>query len=61
MEPNPDVTDFATVRDAMLGCTVSGGEECVDGIHLNFEDGRVLIISGDFVIALCRVEKRRTH
>jgi hypothetical protein len=53
-----DITDVPGLVQAMTGlCIVGGGHEGPDGIHLELSDGRYLVITGVFVIGLCRVGK----
>jgi len=52
------VTDLSELVTAMQGArVVGGGYDEPDGIHLELDDGRYLVITGVFVIGLCRVAR----
>jgi hypothetical protein len=48
------VVEFQTILDAMRGHEVSDGAVTPEGVHFHMDDGRVLVITGEFVIALMR-------
>lgn len=51
-----DITDIEHLVAAMRGLQiVDGGNDGPDGLHFRLSDGRYLIITGVFVIGLCRV------
>jgi hypothetical protein len=51
---SPDIVEFSTILEAMKGHGVSDGAVTDEGVHFNLDDGRVLVITGEFVIALMR-------
>lgn len=56
--------DFSTSRilDALEGATiVSGRIDEGDGMCLNLQDGRVLLIAGVFAISLQRIDRESLH
>lgn len=58
MMQNVEITDMDELVEAMRGlAVVSGGHDGVDGIHFELSDGRYLVITGVFVVGLCRVGK----
>ncbi len=57
-----EITDVDGLVQAMEGLTViGGGHDGPDGVHLELSDGRYLVITGRFVIGLCRVGKEEIH
>lgn len=57
-----DITDMATMVDALRGAViVDGGHDGPDGVHLELEDGRYIIVTGVFVMGLCRVSNQTVN
>lgn len=56
------ISDMETLVEAMKGLSiVGGGYEGEDGIHFELSDGRLLIVTGRFIVGLCRVHKEELH
>lgn len=52
------LSDIPTLIEAMKGLEVVGGGQDAEGdIHFELSDGRYLVITGAFVIGLCRVHQ----
>lgn len=52
------ISDMETLVEAMKGLSiVGGGYEGEEGIHFELSDGRLLIVTGAFVVGLCRVKE----
>lgn len=57
-----EITDADALVEAMKGLSiVGGGHDGPDGLHFELSDGRYLIITGVFVVGLCRVSKEELH
>lgn len=53
-----NISDMETLVEAMQGLSITGGGyEGENGIHFELSDGRLLIITGAFVVGLCRVHQ----
>ena len=45
----------------LAGSRIKGGMETSDGLHIYLEGGRILIFTGEFVMAVYREEEDRVH
>jgi len=45
----------------LAGSRIKGGMETSDGLHIYLEGGRILIFTGEFVMAVYREEENRVH
>lgn len=57
-----EVTDVESLMASLTGLQiVGGGHDGPDGLHFELSDGRYLIITGMFVVGLCRVGETQVH
>ena len=49
------------VLNSVLGRSLAGWRLCDDGMHFTLDDGSVLIVEGDFAIAVFRPTKEVSH
>lgn len=57
-----EITNMDALVASMRGLSiVDGGYDGPDGIHLELSDGRLLIVTGVFVVGLCRVSRAELH
>lgn len=57
-----EITDVGELVDSLQGLQiVGGGHDGPDGLHFELSDGRYLIITGMFVVGICRVSKEEIH
>lgn len=52
------LTEVQRVLGQLQGCVIEGGDETDDGVHLVLADGRIVVFTGAFIIAIC--SKSRT-
>lgn len=52
------VTDVERVLGQIRGSVIDYGEETAEGLHLKLSDGRLVVFTGEFVVAICA--KKRT-
>jgi len=50
--------DFPAMLDAITGRVIVGGELTDDGMHINLDDGRILIFDGDFIVGLAQINRK---
>ena len=53
--------DEEKVVESIRGAVIEDGAITEDGFHLELSDGRVVIFSGEFIIAVCRVNKNQLN
>jgi hypothetical protein len=59
---NVEIADVPALVEAVTGLSIiGGGYDGIDGFHFDLSDGRVLVITGVFVVGLCRVSKEEIH
>lgn len=53
----------ADIMQCIEGATIVSSfvEEGEEGLHLVFQDGRILVFAGDFVMSLMRTNKNKLH
>lgn len=56
MAQSLETVEFDAILEQAKGHAISGGEVTHDGLHFTLDDGKTIIISGEFVIAIYRVE-----
>lgn len=51
------------IMQSIEGATIVSSfvEDGEEGLHLVFQDGRILIFAGDFVMSLLRTNKSKLH
>ena len=60
MTTQAPVVEIADLMHSIEGAVVDGGETTEQGFHLLLRDGRVLLFTGDFVVAIFRPEYSRS-
>jgi hypothetical protein len=58
MLPQTELIGLSELMEQTRGATImDGGYSDGEGMHFALEDGRYIIIYGNFVVSLCRVSK----
>ena len=55
------IADAATVLSSVIGDRIVSGKETKDGLHVEFEGGQILIFTGEFVIAVYKLDTTTVH